>query len=415
MSAQDAATAKYWDVERVRKDFPGLDQEIYGKRLVYLDNAATTQRARPVMDALERAYGRDCANVHRGVHALSQRATALYEEARGASRRFLNARRDEEIIFVRGTTEAINLVANTIGRQRLGPGDEVLITGLEHHSNIVPWQMLCAQTGATLVVAQVDDSGDVPLAEFEARLSGRTKVTAFAHVSNALGTVLPVREMITAAHRHGAITVVDGAQAIMHMPVDVQALGADFYAVSGHKVFGPTGIGVLYGRHELLLDMPPWQGGGDMIRTVSFEGSTWAPPPARFEAGTPHIAGAIGLGAAFEYVMGFDFAALQAYEADLLSYGMRKLSEISGLRMIGTAPGKSGVLSFVIEGVHPHDIGTILDREGVAVRAGHHCAQPVMKRFGVPATTRASLTVYNTRAEIDALVKALELVTEMFG
>ena len=404
-----------WDVERIRKDFPILSQEVHGRPLVYLDNAATTQKPHAVIEALERYYATDNANVHRGVHLLSERATQAYEAARSRIRRFLNAAEDREIVFVRGTTEAINLVAQTYGRRMVGPGDEILITALEHHSNIVPWQMLCEEKGAALRVAPIDDAGEVDLDAYERLLGPRTRLVAIAHCSNALGTVLPIGRMIEAAHRQGVPVLVDGAQAMAHVPVDVQALGCDFYAFSGHKVYGPTGIGALYGKAALLESMPPFQGGGDMIKAVTFEKTVYNDLPYKFEAGTPNIAGAIGLGAALEYLDGLGRDRAAAYEHDLLAYGTERLSAIPGVRLIGTAREKASVLSFVMEGAHAHDVGTILDREGIAVRTGHHCAMPVMTRFGLAATTRASVALYNTREELDALCAGLGKVREIFG
>jgi cysteine desulfurase/selenocysteine lyase len=410
-----AAPGLPFDVERIRKDFPILQQEIHGKPLVYLDNAATTQKPQPVLDALQAYYTTSNANVHRGVHLLSERATEAYEAARTRIQRFLNAAHPREIIFVRGATEGINLVAQTYGRERVGRGDEIVITALEHHSNIVPWQMLCEHTGASLSVVPIDDSGEVDLEAYERLLSARTKLVAVAHVSNALGTVVPVGPMIEAAHRRGIPVLVDGAQAVAHMQVDVQALGSDFYTLSGHKTFGPTGIGVLHGKSELLDRMPPFHGGGDMIKSVSFERTVYNDLPYKFEAGTPDIAGAIGLGAAVDYLDTIQRERVEAYERELLAYATARLTALRGVRLIGTARHKAGVLSFVVEGVHAHDVGTILDREGIAVRTGHHCAMPVMTRFGVPATTRASLALYNTREEIDALVGGLLTVREVFG
>ena len=404
-----------WDVERIRKDFPILSQEVHGRPLVYLDNAATTQKPHAVIEALERYYAADNANVHRGVHLLSERATQAYEAARSRIRRFLNAAEDREIVFVRGTTEAINLVAQTYGRRMVGPGDEILITALEHHSNIVPWQMLCEEKGAALRVAPIDDAGEVDVDAYERLLGPRTRLVAIAHCSNALGTVLPIGRMIEAAHRQGVPVLVDGAQAMAHVPVDVQALGCDFYAFSGHKVYGPTGIGALYGKAALLESMPPFQGGGDMIKAVTFEKTVYNDLPYKFEAGTPNIAGAIGLGAALEYLDGLGRDRAAAYEHDLLAYGTERLSAIPGVRLIGTAREKASVLSFVMEGAHAHDVGTILDREGIAVRTGHHCAMPVMTRFGLAATTRASVALYNTREELDALCAGLGKVREIFG
>jgi cysteine desulfurase / selenocysteine lyase len=409
-----AAPGLSWDVEQIRKDFPILHQQVHGKPLVYLDSAATTQKPQVVIDALQAYYATDNANVHRGVHLLSERATAAYEAARGRIQRFLHAAQTHEIVFVRGTTEGINLVAQTYGRQTVGAGDEILITALEHHSNIVPWQMLCEEKGAALRVVPIDDAGEVDLEAYDRLLSARTRLVAIAHVSNALGTVVPVERMIDAAHRRGIPVLVDGAQAVAHMPVDVQALDCEFYALSGHKVFGPTGIGVLYGKTAFLERMPPFQGGGDMIKAVSFEKTVYNDLPYKFEAGTPDIAGAIGLGAAIEYLETLARDRVATYEHELLAYGTERLSSLPGVRLIGTAREKAGVLSFVVDGVHAHDVGTILDREGIAVRTGHHCAMPVMARFGVPATTRASLALYNTRDELDALAGALEKVRGFF-
>ncbi|HEY7364741.1 MAG TPA: cysteine desulfurase [Methylomirabilota bacterium] len=403
-----------WDVERVRKDFPILQLEVHGKPLVYLDSAATSQKPQVVLDALASYYTTANANVHRGVHLLSEKATAEYEGARARIQRFLGAARTEEIVFVRGTTEGINLVAQSYGRRSVGPGDEIVITALEHHSNIVPWQMLCEERDAMLKVVPIDDDGQIDLEAYRRLLGPRTRLVAIAHVANALGTILPVKRMIDLAHGRGVPVLVDGAQAVSHLRVDVRDLGCDFYVFSGHKLFGPTGIGVLYGKAELLEQMPPWQGGGDMIKVVTFARTTYSDPPYRFEAGTPHIAGAIGLGAAVDYVETLGRDRIAAYEDELLVYGTRALAAVDGLRLIGTAREKASVLSFVMEGVHAHDVGTILDREGIAVRTGHHCAMPVMERFGVPATTRASLALYNTRAEIDALVQGLRRVREIF-
>jgi cysteine desulfurase/selenocysteine lyase len=404
-----------FDVESVRAQFPALSLEVYGKPLVYLDSAASAQKASSILEAEMRCYREYYANVHRGVHYLSIAATAAYEGARGKVQRLLNAPSARQIIFVRGTTEGINLVASTYGRQHVGEGDEVLLTTLEHHSNIVPWQLLCEEKGASLKVAPIDDSGTVIYEEYEALLSERTKVVAVGHVSNALGTINPVREMIAAAHRVGARVLIDGAQAVPHMAVDVQDLDCDFYTFSAHKAFGPTGIGALYGKSELLESMPPYEGGGEMISSVTFEKTEFREPPARFEAGTPNIAGAVGLGAVADFLEGVGFKAITAYESGLLSYATEALENVPGLELVGTAKNKAGVLSFLMDGVHAHDVGTIVDREGVAIRVGHHCAQPVMDRFGIPATARASLALYNTREDIDRLVEALGKVREVFG
>lgn len=403
-----------FDVERVRSEFPILAKRMYGKPLVYLDNAATSQKPRAVVEALSRFLLEDNANVHRGVHYLAERATQAYEGARARIQRFLNAGHAHEVIFVRGTTEAINLVAQTWGKAQVGAGDEVLITAMEHHSNIVPWQMLCEEKRARLRVAPINDAGELLLDELERLIGPKTRLVAVAHVSNVLGTVNPVRRIVEMAHARGARVLVDGAQAAPHLEVDVRALGCDFYALSGHKMYGPTGIGVLYGRGELLEDMPPWQGGGDMILSVSFEKTVYNRPPNRFEAGTPNMAGAVGLAAAIDFLAGLEHDALAAHEQDVLDYGTQALREIPGLRLIGTARARTGVLSFVLDDVHPHDIGTVLDREGIAIRAGHHCAQPLMQRFGLAATARASLACYSTRRDIDALVDGLHKVREIF-
>jgi len=402
------------DVEAIRADFPILTQEVNGHPLAYLDNAASSQRPVQVLDAIHRYYTHDHANIHRGVHTLSHRATDLYEGARETVRGFINAASVREIVFTRGTTEAINLVANSFG-QRLGPGDEVLVTTMEHHSNIVPWQMLCARTGAVLRVAPITDSGELVLPSLVDLLGPRTRLISVAHVSNALGTVNPVREIIAAAHARGIPVLLDGAQAIAHSPVDVRALDCDFYAFSGHKMCGPTGIGVLYGRESLLTGLPPWQGGGDMILTVSFSGSTWNDLPYRLEAGTPHIAGAIGLAAAIRYLTGIGMEAIAAWEAELLRHATAALTAIPGLTVVGTAREKAGLVSFNVAGIHPHDLGTVLDQQGIAIRAGHHCAMPVMERFGLPGTARASFAFYNTIAEIDRLVAAVRVAQRMFA
>ena len=399
----------------VADDFPILARPVHGRRLAYLDNGATTQKPNAVIEAEARFYRESNANIHRGVHWLSQHATELYDDARATVQRFIGAARADEIVFTRGTTEAINLVANTWGRKQLTAGDEILITTLEHHSNIVPWQMLCEQTGAVLKVAPVNEIGEVELAGFDALLSPRTRLVAITHISNALGSINPVAEMVAHAHAVGAVVLVDGAQAVAHQAVDVQALGCDFYAFSGHKLYGPTGIGVLYGRAELLAAMPPWQGGGDMIRTVSFERSTYAEAPQRFEAGTPNIAGAVALAAAIDYVQALGMKRIVAHEHALLEHATAALRAIPGLRMVGTAANKAGILSFMIEHIHPHDLGTILDSEGVAIRAGHHCAMPLMTRFGIPGTARASLAIYNDETDIAALVTAIEKAQALFG
>jgi cysteine desulfurase / selenocysteine lyase len=404
-----------FDVQKVRRDFPILNQRIHGNPLVYLDNAATTQKPQVVIDAMVRSYAEDNANIHRGVHLLSERATRAYEEAREKVQKFLNAPNSREIIFVRGTTEAINLVAQTFGRTNVGRGDEVLITEMEHHSNIVPWQLLCEEKGAHLSVLPITDEGELRMDLLDGLLTARTKIVAVVHVSNSLGTINPVATIVEKAHARGIPVLVDGAQAVAHMPVDVQALGADFYALSGHKLFGPTGIGVLWARLSLLEAMPPYQGGGDMISAVTFKKTTYNVVPNKFEAGTPNIAGSVGLGAAIDYVRALDFAAMQAYEGEILAYGTKALTAVPGVRMIGTAARKASILSFVMEDVHPHDIGTILDQEGVAIRTGHHCTQPLMERLCVPATARASLALYNTKEEIDALVGALGKVREIFA
>ena len=403
-----------FDVQKVRDDFPILQQRVHGKKLVYLDNAATSQKPQVVIDVLRSYYERDNANIHRGVHFLSERATEEYEGAREEIRSFVNAADASEIIFVRGATEAINLVAQTYGRGHVQAGDEVLITAMEHHSNIVPWQMLCEAQGARLRVAPISDSGEVLLKDFASLLGPRTKIVAAAHVSNALGTINPIKEMIRMAHREKIPVLVDGAQAIPHLSVDVRDLDCDFYVASGHKMYGPTGIGILYGKSALLDAMPPYQGGGDMISSVTFEKTIYNKLPYKFEAGTPHIAGAIGLGAAVGYINRLGLGNIAAYEHGLLAYATEAVSAVAGIRLIGTAAERAGVLSFLLENVHPHDVGTILDREGIAIRTGHHCAQPVMQRFGIAATARASFAFYNTKEEIDALVDGIEKVREVF-
>jgi cysteine desulfurase/selenocysteine lyase len=403
------------DVAKVRADFPILNQEVRGRPLVYLDSAASAQKPQAVIDAISRFYTHDNANVHRGVHTLSERSTAAFEGAREKVARFLHARSDKEIIFVRGTTEAINLVAQTFGRKNIGPGDEVLISALEHHANIVPWQMLCEQVGAKLKQIPVDTHGDLVLDGLEDLITPRTRIVAVTHVSNALGTVVPVKEIIRRAHAKGVPVLVDGAQAVTHFPVDVVDLDCDFYAFSGHKLFGPMGIGVLYGKKELLESMPPYQGGGDMILSVTLEKTLYNRVPYRFEAGTPDVAGAVGLGAAIDYLNRVGLDAIAAHDRELLAYAEQSLSAVPGVRILGKGRERSGLVSFVMEDIHPHDVGTILDREGVAVRTGHHCAQPLMQCFGVAATVRASMALYNTREDVDALVRGLHKVREVFA
>jgi len=402
-------------VEEVRRDFPILRENVHGKPLVYLDNAATSQKPQLVIETLQKYYSLENANIHRGIHFLSERATQAYEDARAKVRGFLNAAESREIIFVRGTTEGINLVAQSYGRKFIGEEDEIILSAMEHHSNIVPWQILCEQVGARLRIIPMNDNGELLIDEYERLLSDRTKLVAVTHLSNALGTINPIKQIIQIAHRHGVPVLVDGAQAVPHLEVDVRDLDCDFYAFSGHKLYGPTGVGVLYGKASLLDAMPPYQGGGDMIRSVTFEKTLYNVLPYKFEAGTPNIAGGIGLGAAIDYLSQVGLELVTAYERELLDYATEAISTISGVRIIGTAREKSGVLSFVLDGVHAHDIGTILDQEGIAIRTGHHCAMPVMQRFGVPATARASLAFYNTREEVDALVGAINNVKRMFS
>jgi cysteine desulfurase / selenocysteine lyase len=411
---QQSSRCSGYDVKRVRADFPILHQSVRGKPLVYLDNGATSQKPSTVIDAVGDYYRSYNANVHRGVHHLSQLATDAYERARKRVAQFINAPSAREIVFVRGATEGINLVAQTFGRSRLKGGDEILLTRMEHHSNIVPWQMLCEQTGAVLKVASIDDAGEVDMSHFESLLSERTRLVAVGHMSNALGTINPVQRMVELAHAAGAKVLVDGAQAVPHLPVDVQALDCDFYVLSGHKAYGPTGIGALYGRRDLLESMPPYQGGGDMIRAVTFEKTVYNDVPFKFEAGTPHIAGAIGLAAALDYLSNLGIEAVRQYEHDLLAYATEAVGQVHGLRIIGTAREKGAILSFVLDRAHPHDVGTIMDHEGVAIRAGHHCAMPVMQHFRIPATARASFACYNTREEVDSLVQAIQKVRELF-
>ena len=403
-----------FDVRRIRQDFPILCQEVRGKPLVYLDNAATTQKPQVVLDTLMRYYTEENANINRAVHLLSERATQAHADARVKVQKFVNAAESQEIVFTRNSTEGINLVAQTYGRQHVRAGDEIVISEMEHHSNIVPWQLLCEEKGARLRVVPITDAGELRLDEFERLLGPRTKFVSIVHLSNSLGTINPVSQIVEMAHLHRIPVLIDGSQAAYHLKIDVQELDCDFYVFTAHKLYGPTGVGVLYGKANLLDAMPPYQGGGDMISSVTFEKTTYNVLPYKFEAGTPHIAGAIGLGAAIDYVTGVGMDRIAAYEQELLAYGTAALSEVRGLRLIGTAADKAGIFSFVLEGVHPHDVGTIADQEGVAIRTGHHCTQPLMRRFGVPATARASLAMYNTCEEIDALVAALAKVHEMF-
>ena len=407
--------AEALDVARIRKDFPILKQEVHGKPLVYLDNAATSQKPQAVIDTLNRYYTTENSNVHRGIHSLSQRATEEYEGARSKVRQLLNAAEDHEIIFVRGTTEGINLVANSYGRQNIVQDDEIIISAMEHHSNIVPWQILCQERGAHLRVIPMNDAGELLMDEYEKLLSPRTKLVSVVHLSNSLGTINPIEQIVEMAHSHGVPVLLDGAQSAPHMAIDVRKIDCDLFVFSGHKLYGPTGIGILYGKADLLESMPPYQGGGDMIKSVTFEKTIYNSLPYKFEAGTPNIGGVIGLGAAIDYATGVGLDRTFAYESELLEYGTERLSSISGLRLVGTAREKASILSFVLEGIHPHDIGTILDTEGIAIRTGHHCTQPVMERFGIPATARASLAFYNTKEEIDALVKGIDKVIEVFS
>ena len=412
---KNAMLTPRYDVERIRQDFPILSEQVYDKPLVYFDSAASAQKPRAVIDAISTVYETQYANVHRGVHYLSQKATDAMEESRESVRTFINAADVREIIFVRGATEGINLVAHCWGRQNLSAGDEIIVSVMEHHSNIVPWQMIADQTGAVLKVIPIGDDGALDMDAYADLMSDKTKIVAITHISNALGTITPIAEIIRIAHERGVPVLVDGCQAAPHVALDMQALGADFYVFSGHKIYGPSGIGVLYGKAALLETMPPYQGGGEMIDVVTFEKTTYADLPFKFEAGTPHISGAIGMGAAIKYINGIGLENIAAHENDLLAYGTEKLSEINSLNLVGTAPEKAAILSFVLETVHPHDVGTILDREGIAVRTGHHCAQPVMDRFDIAATIRASIGMYNTREEIDVLVAGLGRVEEIFG
>lgn len=418
-SVTEISAAKWkpcaYDVNKIRHDFPVLGQTIHGKRLVYLDNAATSQKPKAVIDALIDFYTKDCANIHRGVHYLSERATKAYEDSRSKVRQFIHAREDREIVFVRGATEAINLVAQSYGKTHLGAGDEVVISALEHHSNIVPWQMLCSERGCILRVVPINDKGELLMESYEKLLSPRTRIVAISHISNALGTINPVQSMIEIAHGRGIRVLIDGAQAIQHTAVDVQKLDCDFYVFSGHKMYGPSGIGVLYGKAEHLESMPPYQGGGDMISSVTFEKTTYNKIPYKFEAGTPNIAGGIGLGASVDYLNALGMDNIAEHERQLLVYATESLTGIPGVRIVGTAGKKTGVVSFLVDGIHPHDIGTILDQEGIAIRTGHHCAQPVMDFFGVPATARASFGLYNTKEEIDALVAGILNVIKVFN
>ena len=413
VASRKAAAA--FDVAKIREDFPIFKQLVHGKPLVYLDNAATSQKPQVVIDTLARYYTEENSNVHRGLHSLSQRATQDYEEARGKVTRFINASDDREIIFVRGTTEGINLVAHSYGILQIGAGDEIIVSAMEHHSNIVPWQMLCQERGARLRVIPINDDGEILMDEYEKLLSPRTKLVSIVHLSNSLGTINPVEQIVEMAHGYGARVLLDGAQSTPHMVIDVREIDCDFFVFSGHKLYGPTGIGVLYGKADLLESMPPYQGGGDMIKSVTFEKTIYNSLPYKFEAGTPNIGGVIGLGAAIDYVTNLGLEHISSYEHELLQYGTHSLSAVTGLRLIGTAREKAGILSFSLEGIHPHDIGTILDTEGIAIRTGHHCTQPVMDRFGVPATARASLAFYNTKEEIDALVKGIDKVIEVFN
>ncbi|MFQ3586170.1 MAG: cysteine desulfurase [Fimbriimonadaceae bacterium] len=415
MSTLTKTSEEVLDVVQLRSEFPALHQQIRGKRLVYLDNAATSHKPRMVLDAMQRFYESDNSNIHRGVHTLSQRATSLYEEVREKVRSFLNARETAEIIFTKGCTESINLVASSWGRANLKPGDEIVLSHMEHHSNIVPWQMAAEQAGATIRVVPVSDEGVLDLDAYASLLNERTKLVGIVHVSNALGTINPVAEMAAMAHRAGATVLIDGAQAGPHEAIDVQAIDADFYTLSCHKMYAPTGVGVLYGKKEILRSIPPYQGGGDMIRTVSFEGTTYADLPNKFEAGTPNVAGVVGLGAAIDFILGLGRDRIAQHERALTEYGTEVLRSIPGVRIVGTAPDKTSVLSFVVDGIHPHDLGTILDNQGVAIRAGHHCTMPLMKRFGIPATARASIAVYNTPDELDRLGEAVRKAQELMA
>ena len=414
-TARNIQTAPVLDIEKVRADFPILSQTVHDKPLVYLDNAATAQKPRQVIEAIDQYYREYNSNIHRGVHTLSEKATSAYESARTKVKNFINARSDKEIIFTRGATEGINLIAQSYGRTTLKAGDEIIISAMEHHSNIVPWQLLCEQTGAILRVVPINDDGEFVMDEYVKLLNAKTRLVAIVHISNALGSINPVKKITELAHERNAVVVVDGAQAAPHTPLDMQDMGCDFYVLSSHKLFGPTGFGVLYGKEAILNGMPPYHGGGDMIKMVTFEKSTYADLPHKFEAGTPHIAGGIGLAAAIDYVSAIGLDNIATYEHDLLEYATEAASTVTGLRLVGTAKQKAGILSFVVDGVHPHDLGTILDHDGVAIRAGHHCAMPVMDRFQIPATTRASFAFYNTREEVDILITAIENAKKVFA
>ena len=407
-------TTMTFDIKKVRNDFPNLSIKVHGKPLVYLDNAATTFKPKSVIDAINQHYKSQTSNVHRGIHSLSEQATAAFEQSRDKVRKFIGAEKSNQIIFTKGTTEAINLVAHSYGRAYLKKGDEIIISEMEHHSNIVPWQMLCEAVGCTLKIAPMNDDGELIFEEFQKLLNSKTKIVAMVYISNSLGTINPIKEVIDAAHQHNAVVLIDGAQVVSHIPINVQELDCDFFCFSGHKLFGPTGTGVLYGKEDLLNKMPPYQGGGDMIASVTFEKTTYNSLPYKFEAGTPNVADVIGLGAAIDYIQSLGFNQIAEHEKELLAYGTRVLSQIPQLRLIGTAKNKAAILSFILPNIHAHDIGTLIDEEGIAIRTGHHCTQPVMKHFGVPATSRASFTIYNTKEEIDQLARAIIKTKEVF-